>query len=92
MDGICKLTDYEAARKAIAKHQESEAIPSDILNAYFAPYMGEVSAPFGLAYYACCETIHDRLQHIEKAIPNLRAVSVSGWNDFHKAGEMIADK
>jgi hypothetical protein len=72
--------------------QESASISPDMFNEYFLPYMKEICEPFGLAYYACCEAIHDRLQHVEKAIPNLRAVSVSGWNDFYKAGEMIGDK
>lgn len=46
----------------------------------------------GLVYYGCCEGIDDRFEYIEKSIPNLRAVSVSGWSDLFKMGEMLGNK
>jgi hypothetical protein len=36
--------------------------------------------------------VNDRFEYIEKKIPNLRAVSVSGWNDFFAMGEMLGDR
>ena len=48
--------------------------------------------PFGLTYYGCCEGVHDRFELIEKAIPNLRAVSVSGWSDLFRMGELLGKK
>ena len=44
---------------------------------------------FGMTYYGCCEPLHDRIEYIIKALPNLRAVSVSGWSDLFKMGEIL---
>jgi hypothetical protein len=43
---------------------------------------------FGLAYYGCCEPLHNRIQYLRK-IPNLRKISVSPWADLEKAVENI---
>jgi hypothetical protein len=56
---------------------------------FFLPYIAEVTRPFGLTYYGCCEAVHDRFEYIAKAIPNLRAVSVSGWSDLFKMAELL---
>lgn len=69
--------------------QESEPISPAMMNEFFLPYMAEVTKLFGLTYYGCCEGVHDRLQHVIKAMPNLRAVSVSGWSDLFKCAEVI---
>jgi hypothetical protein len=72
--------------------QESAPISPTMFSEFFLPYIAEVARPFGLAYWGCCEAVHDRFPQIEKAIPNLRAVSVSGWSDFFKMGEMLGRK
>ncbi len=72
--------------------QESEPISPQMFSEFCLPYIAEVAQPFGLAYYGCCEGLDDRFSHIEKAIPNLRAVSVSGWSDLFKMGEMLGKK
>lgn len=59
---------------------------------FFLPYMAEIVRPFGLTYYGCCEAVHDRFEAVRKAVPNLRAVSVSGWSDFAKMGELLGKK
>ena len=51
---------------------------------FFLPYMARVTRLFGHVYYGCCEPVHDRLELIKAAMPNLRSVSVSTWADFHK--------
>jgi hypothetical protein len=56
---------------------------------FFLPYIAEVARLFGLVYYGCCERIDDRFPQVRQAIPNLRSVSVSGWNDFQKMGELL---
>ncbi len=58
----------------------------------FLPYFSDVAKPFGLAYWGCCEAVHDRLPAIEKAVPNLRAVSISGWTNQQKAAEIIGKR
>jgi hypothetical protein len=72
--------------------QESAPISPKMFNEFFLPYIAEVTKPFGLSYWGCCEGLHDRFAYIEKAIPNLRAVSVSGWSDLFKMGEMLEKK
>jgi hypothetical protein len=72
--------------------QESTPISPKMFNEFVLPYIAEVARPFGLAYWGCCEGLHDRFPLIEKAIPNLRAVSVSGWSNFFKMGEMLGKK
>jgi hypothetical protein len=69
--------------------QESEPISPKMLNEFFLPYIAQVAEPFGLAYYGCCEGLHDRFPYVAEAIPSLRAVSVSGWSDLFQMGEML---
>jgi hypothetical protein len=72
--------------------QESAPISPTMFKDFYLPYLAEVTRPFGLTYYGCCEAVHDRFPYIQKAIPNLRAVSVSGWSDLFKMGEMLGRK
>jgi hypothetical protein len=72
--------------------QESTPISSKMFSEFFLPYIAEVASPFGLTYYGCCEGLHDRFPYIEKALPNLRAVSISGWSDLFQMAEMIGKK
>jgi hypothetical protein len=69
--------------------QESAPISPAMFSEFFLPYIAEVTRPFGLTYYGCCEAVHDRFEYIAKAIPNLRAVSVSGWSDLFRMGELL---
>jgi hypothetical protein len=69
--------------------QESAPISPTMFKDFYLPYLAEVTRPFGLTYYGCCEALHDRFECIQKAIPNLRAVSVSGWSDLFRMGEML---
>ena len=72
--------------------QESTPISPAMFEDFFLPSLAEVTRPFGLTYYGCCEGLHDRFPLIEKAIPNLRAVSVSGWSDLARMGELLGRK
>jgi hypothetical protein len=72
-----------------AESQESTVISPAMFGDFVLPYLAELSARFGLVYYGCCEPVHDRLERIMKAIPNLRSVSVSGWSDFGKVADML---
>jgi hypothetical protein len=56
---------------------------------FFLPYLARATRPFGLVYYGCCEPVHDRLEMIMAAMPNLRSVSVSPWADFERVAEML---
>ena len=72
-----------------AESQETTMISPAMFDEFFLPYIAEVASLFGLVYYGCCERVDDRFLQIKQAIPNLRSVSVSGWNDFQKMGELL---
>jgi hypothetical protein len=72
--------------------QESEPISPAMFGEFVLPHLAEVTRPFGLVYYGCCERVDDRFPLIEKAIPNLRAVSVSGWSNLSRMGEMLGKR
>ena len=69
--------------------QETFGISPGQFSEFFLPYMAEVAAKFGLAYYGCCEPVHDRWQQIISAIPQIRAVSISPWCDMPLIAEML---
>jgi len=56
---------------------------------FFLPSIARVANRFGLVYYGCCEPVHDRLEMIMAALPNLRSVSVSPWADFEKVAGLL---
>jgi hypothetical protein len=59
---------------------------------FVLPRMARLTERFGLVYYGCCEPVHDRLELIMEAMPNLRSVSVTPWADFDIMGEMLGDR
>jgi len=69
--------------------QESAMYSPPMFDEFCLKYIAEISNMFGMSYYGCCEAIDDRFAYIQKAIPNLRTLSVSGWNDFEKVAEML---
>ncbi len=75
-----------------AESQETINISPEMYKEFVLPYLAELSAKFGLIYYGCCEPVHDRLDLIMEAIPNLRSVSVSGWSDLGKVAEMLGKR
>jgi hypothetical protein len=75
-----------------AESQETTNISPRMYKEFILPYMAELSSKFGLIYYGCCEPLHDRLDLIMDAIPNLRSVSISGWSDLKKTAEMLGKK
>ena len=72
-----------------ADSQERAPISPQMFEEFFLPAIADVTRPFGLVYYGCCEALHDRFERVRKAIPRLRAVSVSGWSDPVRMAEMI---
>ena len=77
---------------AWAESQETNGVSCEMFSEFVLPYMAELAGMFGLIYYGCCEPVYDKLNAIKAAIPNLRAVSVSAWNDFDVIGEMLEDR
>jgi hypothetical protein len=75
-----------------ADSQETTTISPAMYKEFVLPYIARLTARFGLVYYGCCEPVHDRLDLIMEAIPNLRSVSVSAWSDFQKVADMLGRK
>lgn len=69
--------------------QETVGISPRMFEELFLPSMADVCRPFGLIYYGCCEPVHDRWDRIVKAIPNVRAVSISPWCDMERMAEAL---
>ncbi len=72
-----------------AESQETVNISPTMFKEFFLPHIAALGSMFGLVYYGCCEPVHDRLELIMEAIPNLRSVSVSGWSDLERVAEML---
>ena len=52
-------------------------------------YSRPLAARCGYTYYGCCEPLHDRVDYLKKAYPNLRKVGVSPWADIEKSAEAL---
>lgn len=72
-----------------AESQETTMMSPAMFRDFFLPYLARATSRFGLVYYGCCEPVHDRLEMIMAAMPNLRSVSVSPWADFEKVAELL---
>ncbi len=72
--------------------RESARIPSGVFDELFLPAIAEVTRPFGLTCYGCGEAVPERFDRVEKAIPNLRAVSVCGTGDLARMGELLGKR
>jgi hypothetical protein len=64
----------------LSESQETVGVSPDMFADFVFPYQQEIVEKFGLAYYGCCEPLHERWS-IVKQISNLRAVSISPWCD-----------
>ncbi len=74
---------------AWCESQESSSISVAMFEEFVLPYLAQLAKQFGKLYYGCCEPVYDRLDVLKKALPNMRAVSVSMWNDFHVIGDLL---
>jgi len=52
------------------------------------PYATRWYERFGLAYYGCCDPLHERV-HIVRRLPNVRKISMSPWVDVEVGAEAI---
>jgi hypothetical protein len=55
----------------------------------FLPHIEEVTRSFELTFCGCCEWLDDHLPLVEKAIPNLCAIVVSGWRKCGRATRLL---
>jgi hypothetical protein len=52
------------------------------------PYAARWYERFGLAYYGCCDPLHERV-HLVRRIPNVRKISMSPWADVEVGAAAI---
>lgn len=52
-------------------------------------YSAPLAARCAYTYYGCCEPLHDRIDVLKKAYPNLRKIGVSPWADVERSAEQI---
>jgi hypothetical protein len=71
-----------------AESQETVGVSPEMFEEFVFAYQRPIIEQFGLAYYGCCEPLHQRW-HIVSSLPNLRAVSVSPWCDQEFMGEAL---
>ena len=69
--------------------QETNLFSPKMFDEWFLPYLADYANYFGLVSYGCCEPVYDRIEFVKKAIPKLRTVSISAWNNFEKAAEIL---
>lgn len=93
---VSELPGVESGAEPVPKNcwtwvesQETNLYSPDMFNELFLPYLAEFANMFGLVTYGCCEPVDDRIEYIKKAIPKLRTVSVSGWNNFESVAEAL---
>ncbi len=93
---VSELPDVSSGKEPVASNcwtwiesQETNLHSPEMFNELFLPYLAECANIFGLVTYGCCEPVDDRIEYIKKAIPKLRTVSVSGWNNFESVAESL---
>lgn len=64
----------------LSESQETVGVGPEMFAEFIFPYQRSIAERFGLAYYGCCEPVHNRW-HVVSQIRNLRKVSVSPWCD-----------
>jgi len=69
--------------------QETSVVSPTMFKEWYLPYLAEYANYFGLVSYGCCEPVDDRFELIKKAIPNVRTVSVSAWNNLELTAEIL---
>ena len=74
---------------AWVESQETNLYSPQMFDELFLPYLAEYGNLFGMVTYGCCEPVDDRIEYIKKAMPTLRTVSVSGWNNFERVAEAL---
>ncbi len=74
-----------------AESQESISISPEMFAEFYLPALADAASLFGMVYYGCCEPVEDRIDLILKAIPKIRAISISAWCNYNKAVEVIGD-
>lgn len=82
-DGGCKGTWFRTMAQTFSSISPDMHYEFDML--YSAP----LASRCAYTYYGCCEPLHDRIDYLKKAYPNLRKVGVSPWADVEASAESL---
>ena len=69
--------------------QETVGISPAMFEEFAGPAYHQLAEPFGLAYYGCCEPVHDIWDTCIGKLPHLRKVSISPWCNEEAMGERL---
>ena len=64
------------------------SVSPDMFEEFEVRYASRWYERFGLAYYGCCDPLHDRV-HLVRRIPNVRKISMSPWADVEVGAAAI---
>ncbi|MHB0858193.1 MAG: uroporphyrinogen decarboxylase/cobalamine-independent methonine synthase family protein [Anaerolineae bacterium] len=70
--------------------QESVGISPQAFGEFVYPYNQQIAEAFGLAYFGCCEPVHQIWSNWVSKLARLRKVSISPWCDEAFMGEALA--
>ena len=68
--------------------QETISVSPQMYGEFIYPYHKKIAERFGLNCYGCCEPFSKRWEFVSQ-IPRLRRVSVSPWEDWEVAKELL---
>ena len=69
--------------------EETTTLSPEMYAEFIMPYLKQSANLFGKTYFGCCENIDSRWDQIKKEIANLKAVSVSPFNNVKVMAELL---
>ena len=88
-------TDYDPAKPGCkglwfrTMAQSFSTISPEMHDEFDIQYSIPLAARCAYTYYGCCEPLHDRVDYLKKAYPNLRKVGVSPWANVELSAEAL---
>lgn len=70
--------------------QETVGVSPDMFGEFTFPAYYELAKEFGMAYYGCCEPVHDIWEKYISKLNGLRKVSISPWCNEEYMGQALA--
>lgn len=67
-------------------------VSPEMLDEFDLPYTQRLFDRCGLAYYGCCEPLHNKIDLLSRRFPNLRRISITPWADVDVAADRIAGR
>ena len=93
-EALPKPTDGTVTRKHIWGRGTAQifgSVSRAMHDEFDLAYMRRTIGTCGLAYYGCCEPLHNKIDLLEQ-LPNLRKIGVTAWADIDMAVEIIGGR